>query len=357
MIKSIQLMVGPTTIPSRILHAMNRDIISHRSEEYFRIHQRVSRNLKRLFETEKDVLTLTTSGTGTMESVIQNCFSPNDQVVVPIIGNFSERYAKIAEVYGLNVKRVEFELGETADVSKVMEQVNLDTKGVLLVHNESSTGVYNDLEAFGNALKDTKTLLVTDSVSGVGGLEIKMDEWNVDVALTSSQKALMAPPGLGFVCLSDKAWDAVEKSKYPKFYFDYKKARESNKTHQTPWTPAIFTIFAVDESLNMIFEEGLDNLYCRHKNNAKLVREGIKELGLSIFPKDENYSSPTLTCIKATGKSKAIVKRLAEEGITVNGGLAPLAEDTFRVGTMGYVSEYDVVAFLYALEKVLNSFN
>lgn len=352
--KKIQLMVGPTTIPNRVLHAMNRQVISHRCEEYFEIHERVEDNLKKLFQTKNDVLILTTSGTGTMESVIQNCFSPKDKVVVPIIGNFSERYAKIAEVYGLNVKRVNFELGETANVGRVMEQVDVDTKGVLLVHNESSTGVYNDLEAFGKALKDTDTLLVTDSVSGAGGLEIKMDEWNVDVALTSSQKALMAPPGLGFVCLSDKAWEAVEKSKFPKFYFDYRKAKESNKTYQTPWTPAIFTVFAIDESLNMILEEGLDNLYSRHKKNTELIIEGVNKLGLSIFPKDKNYASPTLTCVSVPGKSKTIVKNLAEEGIIVNGGLAPLAEDTFRVGTMGYVSENDVAAFLYALEKVLN---
>lgn len=355
--KEIQLMVGPTTIPERVLHAMNRQIISHRSPEFCKIQESVSMNLKKLFQTKNDVYTLTCSGTGAMETAIQNCFSPGDKVVGVVTGNFGERISTIAETFGLNVTRVKFELGETADVNKIMEYVDSDTKGVLVIQNESSTGVFNDLKVLGDALKDTNALLVADSVSGMGGIEVKMDEWNVDVLFTSSQKALMTPPGISFISLSEKAWNAVENSKNPKFYFDLKKAREYSSINQTPWTCPVLTIYGVEEALNMIFEEGLDNVLNRHKKNANLVREGVKKLGFSLFAKDENYASPTLTAVRAPGKSKMIVKALAEEGVIIGGGLKPLSEDIFRVGTMGYVSENDIAAFLYALEKVVRKLN
>ncbi len=353
--KKIQMMVGPTAIPHRVLKAMNRESISHRSKEYSIIQERVTSNLKKVFGTEQEVLLLTSSGTGAMESVIQNCFSSDDEIVVPIIGNFSEQFALMAEIYGLKVKRVKFELGETADVNRVMKEVNKSTKGVFVVHNESSTGVYNDLEAFGKAIKDANALLITDSVSGLGGLEMKMDDWHIDVVLTSSQKALMAPAGLAFVSLSEKAWSRVEESKFPKHYFDYKKASKFNEIHQTLTTPAVYTVFAVDEALKMIFEEGLDNLYFRHRTNTELIIKGVKEAGLGLFAKDEKFASPTLTAVYAPGKSKYIVSELSKKNIIVNGGLAPLAEDVFRVGTMGYVSENDVIVFLYALNQVVNN--
>lgn len=353
--KKIQMMVGPTAIPHRVLKAMSRESISHRSKEYSIIQERVTNNLKKVFGTKQEVLLLTSSGTGAMESVIQNCFSPDDEIVVPIIGNFSEQFALMGEIYGLKVNRVEFELGETADVNRVMKEVTIATKGVFVVHNESSTGVYNDLEAFGNAIKDTNALLITDSVSGLGGLEMRMDEWHVDVALTSSQKALMTPAGLAFVALSEKAWSRVEESKFPKHYFDYKKASKFNEINQTLTTPAVYTVFAVDEALNMIFEEGLDNLYSRHRTNTELIIKGVKEVGLKLFAKDEKFASPTLTAVYAPGKSKYIVSQLAKKNIIVNGGLAPLTEDVFRVGTMGYVSENDVIAFLYALKQVVKN--
>lgn len=351
--KKIQMMVGPTTTPNRVLAAMNHETISHRSAEYRVIQERVTTNLKKLFNTENDVLVLTSSGTGAMESVILNCFSPGDEVVIPVIGKFSKQFAEMAEIYGLDVTRIDFELGETADVKTVMNAVKPTTKGVILVYNESSTGVYNDLEAFGKALKDTDTLLITDSVSGLGGLEIRFDEWHVDVALTSSQKALMAPPGLAFITLSEKAWGRVEESKFPKYYFDLKLARAYNEKNETLTTPAINTLIAVDESLKMMLDEGLDNVYLRHEENTKLLIHGVKELGLEIFPKDERFASPTLTAIYVPGESKYYVEELAKRGIIVNGGLVPIAEDVFRVGTMGYVSKNDVVAFLAALKEIV----
>ena len=350
--KEVLLMVGPTTVPERVLQAMNRKSISHRSKEYCDMHQRIREGLKKIFRTQNEVFILTSSGTGAMEAALQNCFSVGDEVVVPVLGTFSEQFASMAEAHKLKVIRVEVDLGEAADVDKVMEHVTENTKGLFVVHNESSTGVTNDLKAFGKALEGSDTLLITDSVSGAGGLEIRMDEWNIDIVLSSSQKALMAPAGLAFISLSDKAWKATESSNLPKFYFDLNKSRKFQEINQTPNTPAVYNMFAVEEALNIIFEEGLDNVYKRHMENSKQVIEGIRKLGYDIFPKDDKYASRTLTAVYAPGKAKDIVKGLAEQGIIVNAGLPPIADDVFRVGTMGYVYKEDIDAFLEALSKI-----
>lgn len=350
--KEIVMMVGPTAVPERVLKAMNRNSISHRSEEYCKIHERVVKGLQKLFGTENEVFILTSSGTGAMEAAIQNCFSPGDHVVIPVIGTFSEQFAKMAEAYQLKVTRVEFELGEAAQVDRVMEYVREDTKGIFVIHNESSTGVTNDLESFGKALEGRDALLITDSVSGAGGLEMKMDEWKIDIVLSGSQKALMVPAGLSFISLSQKAWKATESSKLPKYYFDLKKAREFQKINQTPNTPAVYNVFAVEEALNMIFEEGLENVYRRHIDNTNQIIEGVRNLGYDIFPKDDKYASKTLTAVYAPGKAKKIVKGLKEQGVIVNTGLFPIEEDVFRVGVMGYVYKDDVEGFLEALSRL-----
>lgn len=350
--KEVVMMVGPTAVPNRILRAMNKPSISHRSAEYCEMHGRVTEGLKKVFGTKNEVYIFTSSGTGAMEAVIQNCFSFGDEVVVPVLGTFSAQFAAMAKAYKLKVKKVMFELGEAADVQRVMENVTAATKGVFVIHNESSTGVFNDLEAFGEALKDTDALLISDSVSGAGGLRMKMDEWHIDVLLSSSQKALMVPSGLSFLSLNDKAWERTKTSDIPKFYFDMDKMKTFQNVNQTPNTPAVYNVFAVDEALKMIFEEGLDNVYKRHEDNTKAIIKGIRELGYDIFPKDENRASRTLTAVYAPGKAKQIVAGLKEQGIVINGGLPPIADDVFRVGTMGYVYSEDVEDFLEALKNI-----
>lgn len=350
--KKVSMMVGPTAVPERVFNAMNRESISHRSPEYIEVHKRVREGLKKLFKTENEVFILTSSGTGAMEAAIQNCFSPGDEVVVVVMGTFSKQFAAMTKAYQLDVKEVEVELGAAADVDEVMKHVSPNTKGVFVIHNESQTGVTNDIEAFGKALKDTDALFITDSVSGAGGIEMRMDEWKIDVVLSGSQKALMVPAGLAFISLSDKAWKATEKSTLPKFYFDLNKARDFQDVNQTPNTPAVYNVFAVDEALKMVFEEGLENVYKRHIENRDLIIEGIRKLGYDIYVKDEKTASKTLTTVYAPGKAKKIVSGLAEQGVIVNGGLPPIDEDVFRVGTMGYVYKEDVEIFLEALSKI-----
>lgn len=186
--KEVSMMVGPTAVPDRVLQAMNRKSISHRSPEYCEIHGRVREGLKKIFNTKNEVYILTSSGTGAMEAVLQNCFNFGDEIIVPVLGTFSEQFASMCDAFNMRTKRVKFELGEAADVNRVMAEVTPDTKGVVVIHNESQTGVTNDIEAFGKALAKTDILLITDSVSGAAGIEMRMDDWNVDVVLTGSQK-------------------------------------------------------------------------------------------------------------------------------------------------------------------------
>ncbi len=347
------MMVGPTAVPNRVLDSMNKPSISHRSPEYMEMHLRVREGMKKLFQTKNEVFIITSSGTGAMEAALQNCFSFGDEVVVAVLGTFSNQFASMAEAFKLKVIRVEVELGKAVEVEELMSHVTENTKGVFVVHNESSTGVFNDLEAIGKELKEKDILFISDSVSGAGGLEVKMDDWGIDILLSSSQKALMVPAGLSFISLSEKAWDRVESSDMPKFYFDLKKMRDFQEKNQTPNTPAVYNMFAVDEALKMIFEEGIENVYKRHEDNTQAIIDGVRKLGLDIFPKDDKYASRTLTAVYAKGKAKEIVEGLQKEGIIVNGGLPPVADDVFRVGTMGYVYKEDVDAFLDALEKII----
>lgn len=353
MSKDIKLLVGPTTLPKKVMTAMDHEVFGHRGKYYEEIHKSVVDKLGQLIGTKEDVILLTSSGTGGMEAAIQNCFSIGDKVIAPIIGNFGERFADIAETYGLIVDRVYFELGETADISKAMERVNKDTKGVIIVHNESSTGVYNDIEALGKELRNKDVLLVTDSVSGLGGLKINMDDWGIDVVVSSSQKALMSPPGISPIALSKKAWERVEQSNTPTYYFNLKKARKMAEVNQTPWTPATHTLLAMKAATEMIFDEGLENVYKRHKVNQRILIEGIEKMGYSIFAKNATYASPTLTAIKTPMGSKRVVDYFKENNILISAGLAPIKDEIIRVGTMGFVYEKDILEFL----RVMNEFD
>ncbi|MGM0395993.1 MAG: pyridoxal-phosphate-dependent aminotransferase family protein [Bacillota bacterium] len=350
--KLIKLMVGPTEIPEQILRAMNRPSISHRSVQYEESQESVINGLKQLIGTTNDIFIITSSGTGAMEAVIQNLFSPGDKVLVPIIGTYGKQYADMCKIYGLSVKTIEFEMGETVDANLVIDKIDKETKGVFVVHNESSTGVFNDLEKIGKHLKNTNAVLITDSISGLGGLEMKMDEWGVDVVVASSQKALMSPPGLSFLSLSYKAKERIDKSLLPKYYFDLRRFEKFNLKNQTPNTPSIYTLYAVEEALNMIFEEGLDAIYSRHKDNRDYLIDGLTSLGLEILPKNIKYASPTLTAVKFPGIADKITSKLASQGIIVNQGVGEYKSEIVRIGTMGYVSKNDIVCLLNALRSM-----
>lgn len=351
--KNIMLMAGPTAIPDKAIKAMDRQIIFHRSKEFEDITKELNANLKKVFKTTQEVMVLTGSGTAAMEATIQNCFSPGDEVIVAVVGVFSRRMADMADVYGLNTIRIEKPNGEVVTVEDVMSKMTDKTKGVFIVHNESATGVTHDIKAFGEALKDTNALLCVDTVSGIGAIDIAFDEWNIDVAFASSQKALMGAPGTAVICLSEKAWKFTESSTFPKFYFDLKLARDFGIKGQHPWTPAIYSIIGLNESVKMIVEEGIDNVIARNEKLSEMVVEGLGKLGIKLYAKDAAYASKSVNTF-AYDKSPQFVAKLEEEyGIQIYNGQADLYDTTFRVGTMGYVAETDVAAFLYAAEQVV----
>lgn len=349
----LSMMVGPTDVPVSVLEAMQRRSISHRSETYRQIHRRVRQGLQQVFGTKQDVYILTGSGTAAMEAAIVNLFSPGEEVVVAVMGIFSSQYADMCEAFGLNVRRIEIEDGDALSPDDLLQYITVRTKGVFVIHNESSTGVRNDIKAVASVLKNHPALLIVDAVSGFGGMELRMDDWGIDVCLTGSQKSLMIPAGLSFLTLSRKAWLRYDEARLPKYYFDLKKYQIFSDKDETPNTPAVYLMFALENSLDLMLAEGLDHIYSRQEENTQLLHQGVKKLGLDIFPKNQQIASRTLTAVVAKGLAKQLVAELAQRGVIINGGLPPHDEDVFRVGTMGNITPDQVKTFLNELEVVL----
>ena len=348
---------GPTPCPPESLQAMTKQMINHRGEELGRIINEVTANLKKLFQTEGDVFLLTGSGTGGLEAVIVNTLSPGDKVLSVSIGAFGDRFATIAETFGAEVVPLRFEWGRAADVDAIRQALRAESgiKAVLVTHNETSTGVTNDLAEISSAVKEFDKLLLVDAVSSLGSINLPVDDWHCDVTVTGSQKGWMAPPGLVMVSVSQEAWQAHARAKMPRFYWDFGKAKASLEKGQTPWTPAISTVFALAVSLKMMLEEGLDGIVERHARLGSLARDGVKSLGLPLFA-DENYASNTVTSVAAANGLDIIkmLKILREEHhIVLGGGQLKLNGKIFRIGHLGWVSEADINTVISALKVVL----
>ncbi len=353
---------GPTMIPPRVLEVMGRQIIHHRTKEFEAIFDGLETDLQYVFQTKNTVLVFASSGTGAMESAIANLFSPGDGILAVSIGSFGDRFADIAAAFGLNVVKLDTAWGEAADIARIADILDKDTerriKGVLITHNETSTGVTNDIEAVSRLTKNTERLLIVDAISSLGGIDLQTDNWGVDAVVTASQKALMAPPGLAYACLSDKAWDACGRSKLPKFYWDYRKYRKGilkEISENPPYTPAISLITGQAEALKIIREEGLSDVYRRHGRLALAARTGAKALGLGLFPKEE-VSSDIITAVKSPEGIDIEKVRKAmnlKYDIMVTGGQKHLKGRIFRVGHCGYCGMDDLVRTFTALEQCL----
>ncbi|MDD3839789.1 MAG: alanine--glyoxylate aminotransferase family protein [Clostridia bacterium] len=353
---------GPTMVPTRVLQAMSKQIIHHRTKEFSEIFKNLSQNIKKVFHTENPVITLASSGTGAMESSIVNLFNPGDKILVASIGVFGDRYATIAERFGLKVDNLKITWGECVDPQLIKEKLeqNKDDqyRGVIVTHNETSTGVVNDVEEIGSILKQyEEVLFIVDAVSSMGGAKILTDEWGIDVVVTGSQKALMTPPGLAFASVSKKAMEAVEKSTLPKYYWDYKDAvnRLGKENPDTPYTPAVSLIIGANVAVNMLLEEGLENIYQRHNKLALATREAVKALGLELVTKEE-CASPLITSIKAPeGVDIEEVRKImnVKYDIMIAGGQKHLKGKIFRIGHMGYVDKFDLMRTIAALEYSL----
>lgn len=347
---------GPTPLPDAVREALSRDMINHRGPEFAALIAEVTARLKPWFGTKNDLLTLTASGTGGLEAAIVNTLSPGDRVLGVTVGAFGDRFAEIAEVYGADVTRLTFPPGQPADPDAVAQALRErgPFKAVLVTHNETSTGVTNDLEAIGAVVRPTDALLLVDGVSSVGSIPMRADDWGVDAIVSGSQKGWMVPPGLAFVTMSPRAWQAYEQARMPRFYLDLAKHKKYLASGQTPATPAVSIFYGLQVALGMLEAEGMQNVFERHARCGQLARAGVKRLGMELLA-DEAHASNTVTAAKPPPGTdvKALLGQLRARGIVLAGGQGALSGKIVRIGHLGYVDESDIQEVLDALEAVL----
>ena len=349
---------GPTPVTPEILKEMSRFMINHRGDEFRRLIESVTVRLKKIYGTSEDLHILTASGTGAMEAAIVNTLSPGDPVLAITIGAFGDRFANIAEMYGANVKIIRSELGEAADPDTVKSCLNNhpDIKAVLVTHNETSTGVTNDLETIAKIVKnDFGKLLLVDGVSSVGSVPLKTDSWRCDAVASASQKGWMAPPGLAFLSFSLESWKANTYSTMPKFYFDLRQYKKYMEIGQPPWTPNLSLFFALDKTLDLMLAEGVDNIHSRHTKTAQKFRDGVQELGLKLLAKPECASDTITSVLLPDGiqvKEFLSIARL-EHNVELAGGQQSLASKIFRIGHLGLVTDDEISQTLSAIKHSL----
>ncbi len=349
---------GPIPVPEEILETLSRPMINHRGPQFKDMLYRVTDRLKQVFTTDGDVYVLTSSGTGAMEAAIVNTLSPGDRVLCASIGYFGERFGEIAARYGADVRMLTFDPGTAVDPERLRAALegDPDVKAVLVTHNETSTGVANDLQAIAGVVKgEFDKLLLVDGISSVCSLPLHTDDWGCDVVATASQKGWMLPPGLAFLSFSEAAWQAHSKATMPRYYFDVEQYEHYFEMGQPPYTPALSIMFALDAALESIMEEGVDALWARHNSIAQMTRDGIKALGLEIFP-DESVASDTVTAAAVpegvdADKLLAIVRE--EYGVVLAAGQGAQKGKLFRIGHMGRVAPEEIQETLDALEAAL----
>lgn len=348
---------GPTPLPERVVRSAARPMVDHRGPDFKLVVEEVVAGVRRVFGTEHDLLIYTSSGSGGLESAVANLVSPGDQVVACVAGNFGERFAAIADAYGCDVVRLEVEWGEPVepDDLRVTLRAHPDTRLVLLTHNETSTGLTNPLAELARVVHEAGCLLAVDGVSSVGSMPIDVDANGIDVAVTGSQKGFMAPPGVCFLTVSPGAWEANAAAKAPRAYFDWGPTAKAVKEGATPYTPAISVLYAVQEGLRMMAEEGLHEVYARHRRIADGVAAGLQAMGFQLFAAEGYRSAVVTAAIPPDGLPADRYRKLLREryGVVLGGGQGKMAGRMVRVGHLGAVAEGDMVQVLWAMEQVL----
>ncbi len=350
---------GPTPVPEKVLQALSKHPIGHRSKEFQNLVESTTKNLQWLHQTKNDVLTITGSGTAAMEAGIINTLSRGDKVICGENGKFGERWVKVAKEFGLEVIKIDSEWGTALDpeeFKKVLEEdKQKEIKAVILTHSETSTGVINDLETISSYIRAHNTALsIVDCVTSLGACNVPVDEWKLDIVASGSQKGYMIPPGLSFIAMSQKAWEAAEKSNLPKFYLNLKSYRKSLSSNSNPYTPAVNLVFALDEALKMMRDEGLDNIFLRHNKHKLAMSNAVKALNLKLFA-DEKHLSPSITAIKAEGIDAEEFRKTIKSNfdILLAGGQDHLKGKIFRVGHLGYVNDRDIITVVSAISNTL----
>lgn len=360
---SLLLTPGPTPVPDDVRDAGARPMVNHRGPEFAAVYRRVLRGLAEALGNDGPVVVYPGSGTGGFEAAVVNLFSPGDRVLVGVMGFFGERFADCAADHGLRVERLEVPWGEAIRPEAIAARLGEDARrpegerirGVLVTHNETSTGAALDLAATAAAVRQHGALLVVDSVSGAGGMPVRMREWGVDAALTASQKAFMVPPGLAILALGQRAEQAALRSRTPRHYWDVRPYLEGAEQAATPYTPAVSLFFALDAALARLSREGWENVFARHRRLAAGVRAAGRALGLPPLAADE-VASPTVTALRLPeGLDGARLRAdLSErEGVVVADGLGPLAGRVIRISHMGAVGEAELERGIAALARAL----
>ena len=358
--KQFLMIPGPTPVPETALLAMAKHPMGHRSSEFSAVLKEVFADLKWLFQTQEDVFIFTSSGTGAMEAAIYNLVNQGDKVLSLVIGNFGERWAKIAKMRGADVEIIAADWGKAIDPAvlkaRLDQDVNKEIKFVTLTHNETSTGVTNNLKTLNEIIQEHGAISVVDGVTSVGAIQLKMDEWKIDVVVSGSQKGFMIPPGLAFLACSKKAWKAYENCKNPSFYFNFGAYKKSAAENTTPYTPNVSLIMALRETLKMMKEEGLENIFNRHAKLAAGLRSAVRSMGLKLFVEDDSIASNAITSIlPPDGITVPDIRKTLNKDfdIVVANGQNQLQDKIFRMGHLGFVSERDLITAVGSLEMAL----
>lgn len=358
MIKRYLLTPGPTPIPGEVLAAMAQGDLHHRTPQFSRIFNEARAGLKVLFETKQDVLILASSGTGAMEAAVSNLFSPGDKVLVVNGGKFGERWLRIAQAFALQPIELKVEWGKAVKVADIQKHLQADpgVQGILMQASETSTTTLHPVREVAEATRNGPLLLV-DGVTAVGALRVPFDEWGIDALVTGSQKALMLPPGLGFIALSERAWERSAKAKLPRFYFDLKLERKTQRDGTTAFTPAISLILGLRAALKMIQEEGLEQVYARHERLARATRAAGKALGLRLLAPDNPSPAATGIFLPDGMDGDRVLDYLRDRmGVVFAEGQDQLKGRVVRIAHMGYMSVFDVLIAVSALEMALRKF-
>ena len=358
--KTFLMIPGPTPVPESVMLDIAKHPIGHRSSEFSSVLEEVYANLKYVFQTQNDVFVYTASGTGALCGALENLVNEGDRVLSLIIGNFGNRWAKIAQSRGAIVEKIEVEAGEVIDPEvlkkKLAEDTNKEIKIVTLTHSETSTGAANDIKTLCSIIREHGAISVVDGVTSVCAMPCKPDEWGIDVLVSGSQKGFMVPPGLAFLVANERAWKVYEQCKYPSFYFDWAAYRKSVRANSTPFTPAVNLIVGLNTALKMIKDEGIENMNARHRKYAMALRAAIRALNLKLFvEKDENASWSITSILPPEGISVPDIRKVLKEDydIVVANGQNQLKDKIFRMGTLGFVCERDLIASVGALEATL----
>lgn len=353
---------GPTPLPEAVREVLSRPAVGHRSAEFKEVLKRVFPNLRWIFQCKNQVFLYTASGTGAMEAALSNTINTGERILVLVNGVFSQRWAEIAKTLGILVESLDVQPGEghTPGMLREYLQANRSTeyKAIMLTHSETSTGVLNPVRELTEVCRETHpdALVIADTITSLGAADFNLDEWDIDIAVSGSQKGFMLPPGLSFLALSDRAWQAHQHCKNPGYYFNFTRYQKSQLENTTPYTPATPQILALDIALQLMMDEGLENIVRRHTQLRDMVRAGLKAMGLALFVPQDSYASLSVTSfVPPEGLSVDTVRANLKKrfGIVIADGQKDLKGKIMRIGHLGHVSQRDVLTTLSSLEAVL----